>query len=380
MSDNKPNVYRTIDLCAGIGGIRRGFELTGRFRNVLSAETDKYARKTYEHLYHVDPDNDVMSDEFLEKVRATSYDVLCAGFPCQAFSSVGLEDGFSDKDRGTIFFHIAKIMKHTRPKAIFLENVENLIRHKDGSTFRTIIKKLEIELGYSVVGVTRDASGQPDYDGRTFIRNSRDFGIPQNRPRTYIVAFDCERYGRENLEGVLGPLPDHRDERLYEDLRDVLELGADKRFYLSSGLLQTLKDHKTRQKASGNGFGYKVVNADGIEKPFANTIMATGGSGKERNLVYDPQEQLYGIECPPKRSPLNSEGIRFMTPREWGKLQGFIGYAFLEDGTETFSFPPGISLAQQYKQFGNSVTIPVIRSMAEYIVTYLDSLESVQAH
>ena len=110
-----------------------------------------------------------------------------------------------------------------------------------------------------------------------------------------------------------------------------------------------------------------MVNRPGIEHPIANTILATGGSGKERNLVFDPQEGISGKLIPTKSTPLNDQGVRVMTPREWGKLQGFIGYAFLVDGKETFDFPIGISDCQKYKQFGNSVTIPVIETMAEFM-------------
>lgn len=368
-------MYKTIDLCAGIGGVRRGFELTGRFENVLSAEIDKYACKTYEHLFGDNPMNDLTTDEFLEKCKAVDFDVLCAGFPCQAFSSAGLELGFKDQVKGTIFFSIENIIEETRPKAIMLENVENLIRHDKGRTFEVIIHGLEEDLNYGVVGVTRNDEGDLIYDGRAFVRNSRHFGIPQNRPRTYIMAFDRTRYG-DSLGALLPKaLPASRDEVIFRDLNDLLEMGADARYYLSSGLLQTLKNHRVRQKSKGNGFGCKVVNAEGVKNPCANTIMATGGSGKERNLVVDVQDGIAGMEYPSKRTPLNDENIRFMTPREWGKLQGFIGYGFMDDGVDTFSFPEGMSVAQQYKQFGNSVTIPVIRSMAEVLCITLDSLE-----
>ena len=126
--------YKTIDLCAGIGGIRRGFELTGCFENVLSAEIDEFAARTYEHLYGDNPLNDLTSEDFKNKVVNTEYDVLLAGFPCQSFSSVGKKLGFRDSTRGTIFFDIADIISRTNPKAIFLENVENLISHDKGKT------------------------------------------------------------------------------------------------------------------------------------------------------------------------------------------------------------------------------------------------------
>ena len=140
--------YKTIDLCAGIGGIRRGFEMTGRFENVLSAEIDEHAARTYEHLYHENPRNDLASTRFKKKVQNIEYDVLLAGFPCQTFSGAGKQAGFKDKTKGTVFYEIAKIIRKTRPKAVFLENVQNLLSHDKGQTFETIIDILENNLKY----------------------------------------------------------------------------------------------------------------------------------------------------------------------------------------------------------------------------------------
>ena len=360
---------KTIDLCAGIGGMRKGFELTGAFQNVIAAEIDHFACLTYSHLFGEDAFNDLTSDEFKSKLDLISYDVLLAGFPCQTFSKAGQEEGFNDKEKGIIFSHIADIIRRTRPRAVFLENVDNLVRHDKGNTFKIIIETLEILLDYKVVGVTYDTMGQPVYKGKDFVRNSRNFGIPQNRPRTYIMAFDRKRYGTEALLGIENHLPEKNDWYLYEDLNELLELRAEAKYYMASGYLDTLICHKEREHKKGNGFGYRIVNAPGIEHPIANTIMATGGSGKERNLVYDLQEGIAGLMIPGKKTPLNDKGIRVMTPREWGKLQGFINYAFLdENGVDHFSFPEDVSMVQQYKQFGNSVTIPVIETMAEYML------------
>ena len=366
--------YKTIDLCAGIGGIRKGFEMTGEFKNVLSAEIDKYACKTYLHLYGDNPENDLTSDDFKEKVSQTDYDVLLAGFPCQSFSRQGYELGFEDAKRGVIFSHIADIIKKTTPKAVFLENVDNLVRHDKGNTFHTIIDILECGLNYKVIGVHRGIDGILQYNGSDFVRNSRCFGIPQNRPRTYIMAFSRDCFG-DAVEYLPNTLPVENQLVLYQDLRDLLEMGADPKYYLSSGYYDTLIRHRERNQRNGNGFGYKVVNAQSIKHPVANTIMATGGSGKERNLIYDPQKDIPRMEYHTKRTPLNDSCIRFMTPREWGKLQGFINYAFMENGVDTFSFPEEISEAQQYKQFGNSVTIPVIKTMADYMLKCFDIIE-----
>ena len=365
---------RTIDLCAGIGGIRKGFEMTGQFENVLSAEIDKYACITYEHLYDENPYNDITSTEFEDRVEGIDYEVLLAGFPCQTFSRAGLEEGFNDERKGIIFNHIAEIIDRTRPRGVFLENVDNLIRHDNGNTIRTIINRLELDLNYKVIGVMYDENGQPIYDGRDFVRNSKQFGVPQNRPRTYIMAFDRAHYGEELIRALPNLLPDHNDLNIYEDLNDLLEFGAEPRHYMSSGYLETLERHRERQKANGNGFGYIVVNRPEVEHPIANTLLATGGSGKERNLVFDPQDGIAGMIVPTKTTPLNAKGIRVMTPREWGKLQGFIGYAFIENGVDTFSFPEGISDCQKYKQFGNSVTIPVIETMARFMLECFEIL------
>ncbi len=367
--------YRTIDLCAGIGGIRKGFELTGLFQNVLSAEIDKYACKTYQHLFGDDPFGDLTTDEFLEKVSSTPYDVLLAGFPCQTFSRVGKEEGFEDETKGQIFFHIAKIMKKTRPMAFLLENVERLVTHDDGETFRIIVETLVNELGYYVIGVEKTETGELKYDPKQFIRNSRDFGVPQNRPRTFIIGFDTERFSYEKLKLLPLTLPAGGDEKLYEDLNDLLDRNVDARYYMASGYFETLIRHRARQEGKGYGFGYRIVNEPSIEHPIANTLLATGGSGRERNLIYDPRGGIAGLIIPGKKTPLNDKGIRVMTPMEWGKLQGFVNYAFLsKDGIDEFSFPEDIPNIQRYKQFGNSVTIPVIRRMASFMVDCINRL------
>ena len=362
-------IFKTIDLCAGIGGIRKGFELTGQFKNIIAAEIDPFACMTYQHLYGDDAMHDITSDSFKSQLEVIEYDVLLAGFPCQTFSRAGLEEGFNNEEKGVIFNHIAEIIMRTRPRAIFLENVDNLVRHDKGRTFHIIIDTLEQQINYKVVGVTYDLNGYPIYKAKNFIRNSKYFGIPQNRPRTYIMAFDRNRYGAEALLGIENYLPEGNDWYLYEDLNDLLEMHAEAKYYMSSGYLETLEKHKQREHEKGNGYGYRIVNAPGIDHPVANTIMATGGSGKERNLVYDPQDGIAGLQIETKKSPLNNKGIRVMTPREWGKLQGFINYAFLDEyGIDHFSFPENITPNQQYKQFGNSVTIPVIETMAEYML------------
>lgn len=369
--------YKIIDLFSGIGGIRKGFELTEKFINVLSAEVDNFACKTYEHLFGENPKNDVTSDQFKARLKQINYDVLLAGFPCQAFSAVGKKEGFRDKTRGTLFFDIADIIETTRPKSFLLENVQGLITHKNGTTFKTILETLVFELNYKVVGVSIDDEGNLKYNSRCFILNSKNFGVPQNRPRVYIVGFNREIYG-ELIDNIpFFQLPTTRErEAIYKSATDILDKNVPEKYYLSQGYLETLKKHKKTQKEKGNGFGYSVINRIGINNPISNAILATGGSGKERNLVYSPREGISGNIVKNKKTPLNNEFIRTMTPREWGRLQGFIGYAFINsEGEDTFTYPEGISDTQLYKQFGNSVTIPVIEEIAFKIGNTLDFLE-----
>lgn len=371
-------IYKTIDLCAGIGGIRRGFELTGAFNNVLSAEIDPYAAATYKHLFGEDPTNDLTSDEFKNKVDATEYDVLLAGFPCQAFSRIGKQLGFRDATRGTIFFQIADIISRTNPRAIFLENVENLVSHDHGNTIETIISTLEDELGYRIIGVTIDEDGNYDYSRESLVRNTRWFGLPQNRPRVYIMGFSKKKYGKA-IKLLNKQLPKSSDEVIFKDVEAILEKDVDEKYYMAQGYLDTLKRHKSRNEKNGNGFGYCVLNQSDNSHSVAYTIMATGGSGKERNLIYQPKKGIAGKKLSTKKTVLNSEGIRMMTPIEWGRLQGFIGYGFLnKNGKETFSFPEGTTDGQKYKQFGNSVSIPVIKTMAEFMIECFQTLERQQ--
>ncbi|WP_281174510.1 DNA mismatch endonuclease Vsr [Stenoxybacter acetivorans] len=367
--------YRTVDLCAGIGGIRRGFELAGGFTNVLSAEIDKYACMTYEHIFGENPKNDLTTEEFKKKIESTAYDVLLAGFPCQTFSRVGLGEGFANEDKGKIFFHIAEIIERTRPCAFFLENVDHLVTRDKGATFRKIIDTLEIRLKYRVIGVTMMNNGISKYNPKDFVRNSRNFGVPQNRPRTYIIGFDRERFCPDKLDSLPSELPKKRERQLYANLNDLMEQDVEPRYYMASGYLETLVQHRERQEGKGYGFGYRIVNQPDIENPIANTLLATGGSGKERNLLYDPRDGIAGLKIKGKKTPLNDQGVRVMTPTEWGKLQGFINYAFMnENGEDGFSFPDSIPDIQRYKQFGNSVTIPAVEEMARFMRLCLDTL------
>ncbi len=374
-------MYRTIDLCAGIGGIRKGFERTGHFTNVLSAEIDEYAARTYEANFGESPLNDLTKTEFKQRAEELGCDVLLAGFPCQPFSAQGNQEGFDDPTKGTIFFDIRQIIKRTRPKVVFLENVQNIISHDKKRTIHIILDSLEKKLGYKVVGVSLE-DGKYIFKTDSFVRNTKNFGLPQNRPRAYFVAFDKHLYNGllEQIDSDLphGLYPElEANPYLGKSLSEILEPEVDIHYYMSATYLETLRKHKQREKNKGNGFGYCILNENGEEK-VANTIMATGGSGKERNLViqqmpkYDPKD----LVVVKKKGGLNTENVRITTPVEWGRLQGFIGYGFIDPdtGEDLFRFPDDMPETQKYKQFGNAVSIPVAETMAEFIWRNLERL------
>ncbi len=370
-------MYKTVDLCAGIGGIRRGFERTGHFKNVISAEIDEYACRTYSYNFNGEnPRNDLTSRSFKRDLENIRYDVLMAGFPCQPFSSQGNKEGFGDPTKGTIFFHIKQIIKRTRPKVVFLENVQNIVSHDNGKTIHIILDSLENKLNYKVVGVEYSDDGTFIFKHNSFVRNTKDFGLPQNRPRAYFIAFDRKLYGNL-LDGIKNALPTElptrlkRNPRLGKSLESIIEPQVDLHYYMSSDYLETLRTHRARQHENGNGFGYCILNEGGEFRKNANTILATGGSGKERNLIIQPmpehtEEDLAALR---KKGGLNNYNVRTMTPKEWGKLQGFFDYGFYDEeaGVDTFRFPDAMPEGQKYKQFGNSVSIPVVETMAYFI-------------
>lgn len=322
--------YKTIDLFAGIGGIRLGFEQTKRVRNLFSSEIDRYAAKTYEANFNEDPLCDITK---VDEKSIPDFDILLAGFPCQAFSIAGKKGGFSDT-RGTLFFDVARIINEKRPFAFLLENVKGLTHHDKGKTFKTIIEVLEKDLGYSVY-----------YK----LLNAKDFGVPQKRERIYIVGFK---------EDVAFEFP--KPIGLSKTVKDIMqENEVSSKYYLSDVYLNTLKKHKQRHLNKGNGFGYEIVSHEGI----ANTIVV-GGMGKERNLLYDDRLSDFTPKTNIK-GQINREYIRKMTPREWARLQGF---------PDSFKIP--VSDAQAYKQFGNSVSVTVVNAIAKEMIIKLDEMQT----
>ena len=327
------NKYKTIDLFAGIGGIRLGFEQTKRTQNVFSAEIDKYACKTYEENFGDNPYCDVTK---IDPKNIPDFDILLAGFPCQAFSIAGKRGGFKDT-RGTLFFDVARIIKEKSPQAFLLENVKGLTNHDRGRTFETILNVLE-ELNYKTYWK---------------ILNSKDFEVPQNRERICIIGFDKEKFEGEKIQFYF-PKPIRERKRL----KDVLEeKEVSNKYYLSQKYLDTLKAHKKRHKNKGNGFGFEILDPEGI----ANAIVV-GGMGRERNLIVDKKLTDFNPKTN-KEGGINKDFIRTLTPREWARLQGF---------PENFKIP--VSDTQAYKQFGNSVTVPVIYNIAKEIIKTLDFL------
>lgn len=326
------NIYKSIDLFAGIGGIRLGFEQTKRVKNVFSAEIDKYACETYEKNFGDNPMCDITK---IEEKKLPDFDLLLAGFPCQAFSIAGRRGGFEDT-RGTLFFDVARIIKEKQPKAFLLENVKGLTNHNGGKTFETIMNVLEHDLGYTVYSQ---------------LMNAKDYGVPQKRDRIYIVGF------KEEVDFEF-PKP----KILRKKVKDILEEEeVSSKYYLSDTYVNTLRKHKARHQEKGNGFGYHILKQNDI----ANTLVV-GGMGKERNLVLDNRL----TDFTPKtniKGEINREFIRKMTPREWARLQGF---------PDTYDIP--VSDAQAYKQFGNSVSVPVINAIAKLMVEKLDMISSVQ--
>jgi DNA (cytosine-5)-methyltransferase 1 len=322
--------FKFIDLFAGIGGFRMAMQKLGG-KCVFTSEWDKEAQRTYKANFGETPFGDI-TKESTKSYIPDGFDVLCAGFPCQAFSIAGKRGGFTDT-RGTLFFDVAEIIKRKKPKAIFLENVKGLRNHDGGKTLSTILNVLRNDLGYYVP------------EPQTL--NAKDFGVPQNRERIFIVGF------RQDLKITDFNYPKPTNKKVaFSQVKEKKVVPT--KYYLSTQYLQTLHNHRNRHAAKGNGFGFEIIPDDGI----SNAVVC-GGMGRERNLVldhritdYTPQTKIKGV--------VNREGVRKMTPREWARLQGFPN-----------DFKIIVADASAYKQFGNSVAVPAIQATAEKILETL---------
>jgi DNA (cytosine-5)-methyltransferase 1 len=323
--------FKFIDLFAGIGGFRIAMQNLGG-KCVYTSEWDKYSKQTYKANFGEVPFGDI-TKERVKNYIPNNFDILCAGFPCQAFSIAGKRGGFEDT-RGTLFFDVAEIIKKKQPKAIFLENVKGLRNHDKGKTLSTILNVLREDLGYYVP--------EPE------IINAKEFGTPQNRERIFIVGFHKD-IGVTNFEYPKST----NNQTVLEDILEKNEVSV--KYYLSTTYIDTLRNHKARHKNKGNGFGYEIIPNDGT----ANAVVC-GGMGRERNLVYDDRLTNF-TPITNISGKVNREGIRKMTPREWARLQGFPD-----------NFKIVVSDAQAYKQFGNSVAVPAIQATAEKIVEKLN--------
>ena len=317
--------FTFIDLFAGIGGMRIAFERQGG-NCVYSNEWNKYCQQTYFANFGEQPDDDITK---VDARIIPSHDILVAGFPCQPFSiagvskkqSMGRETGFEDKTQGTLFFDVCRILKAKRPKAFMLENVKNLKSHDHGRTFKVITESLD-ELDYEVFAAV--------LDGQNY--------VPQHRERILIVGFDRKRYGRNikfefNINPV-NPKP---------VMKDILEPEVADKYTLSDKLWQYLQNYALKHRAAGNGFGFGIASPDGISR----TLSARYYKDGSEILIEQPGTN-------PCR----------LTPRECARLQGFPD-----------SFKIVVSDTQAYRQFGNSVVVPLMTDVAGLVVAKMKALE-----
>jgi len=312
--------FTFIDLFAGIGGFRQSLQSVGG-KCVFSSEWDKQAKETYLSNYGEIPfgdikhftENDDQPPEFKDAIP--QHDILAGGFPCQAFSRAGKQLGFNES-RGTLFFEILKIIRSKRPKAVFLENVKRLKTHDEGNTMRVIVAAL-YGLGYKVYARVLQA---------------REFGVPQNRERIFIVAFD------KAIEFRF-PEPPHTKRKIC--VGNILEKNVDPWYTISDLIYEGHKRRRRNHESRGNGFGYSVFSP---EDPYTSTISARYWKDGSEILIHQ-----------------DGKNPRKLTPRECARLQGF---------PEKFS--PHVMRRHAYQQFGNSVAVPVVKAVAEQIIKALD--------
>ena len=317
---NKKKEFTFIDLFAGIGGMRLAFQRAGG-KCIFSSEIDKYSKKTYSENFKDEPYGDITE---IHESNIPDHDILLGGFPCQPFSLAGTsarkyhggKNGFEDTTRGTLFFDIVRIIKEKKPKAFLLENVKNLKGHDKGRTYKVIMKTLQEELGYDVHDEIIDASSF----------------VPQHRERIFIVGF------RKPMNFDFPNLGDARPK-----LGDILQKQVREKYTLLDGTWNSLQRHATRHKEQKNGFGYSLADKEGR----ANTLSAR---------YYKDGAEILIDQSDIDKNP------RKLTPRECARLMGF---------PDEFEIP--VSDNQAYKQFGNSVVVPVVKEIAKEIVRTLRS-------
>ena len=310
---------RYIDLFAGIGGFRVALDRLG-LGCVFSNDYDKHACITYSanfgEILHKDI-NEVKSEDI------PSFDILCGGFPCQPFSiagvskknSMGVKHGFEDKKQGNLFFEIIRIVKHHKPKILFLENVKNLKSHDKGATWMVIKSEIE-NAGYYVF--------EKIVDGKYY--------VPQHRERIYIVCFNKEQYPKIKFE-----FPNYPPKRIYE-LKEVIFDEVEEKYTLTDHLWNYLQNYKKKNQEKGNGFGFGLIDRHNSD----HTRTMSARYHKDGSEILIKQK---------------NKNPRRLTPKEAAKLQGF---------PENFKIP--VSDTQAYRQFGNSVVVPAIWATAEKIL------------
>ena len=317
--------FTFIDLFAGIGGMRLAYESAGG-HCVYSNEWNKYSQQTYFANFGEQPDGDITK---VDENAIPDHDILVAGFPCQPFSiagvskkqSLGRATGFEDKTQGTLFFDICRILKAKRPKAFMLENVKNLCSHDRGRTFKVITESLD-ELDYDVFYQV--------LDGQNF--------VPQHRERILIVGFDRRRYGK-NIKFDFNITP--TDPKPV--MRDILDTKVDDKYTLSDKLWDYLQGYAAKHKAAGNGFGYGIADPDGVSR----TLSARYHKDGSEILIAQ-----------------KGKNPRRLTPRECARLQGF---------PESFKIP--VSDTQAYRQFGNSVVVPLMANVASLVCAKMNEMD-----
>lgn len=321
--------FTFIDLFAGIGGFRLAMQANGG-HCVFSSEWDDAAKQTYYENYGEVPFGDITKDE-TKALIPEHFDVLCAGFPCQPFSNAGLKKGIEDT-RGTLFYHIAEILETRKPKVVFLENVRGLISNDEGRTFKTVLRTIT-NMGYSC-NISSEkletfSLSKLKREASKMVLSAKDYGVPQNRPRIYIVLWKNDL----SINEFKYPLPLNKK----TSVGSILENDVSDDFTISDKLWQGHQRRRVENSLKGKGFGYCLFNK---ESPYTSTI--------SRRYYKDGSEIL--IEQKEKNP-------RKLTPREAANLQGF---------PQNFRLPS--SNTKAYQQFGNSVAVPVVQLVSEQIV------------